>query len=261
MQALVASRDGVEIFYELSGQGSEALVFVHGWLGQGSWWEAQRKAFEARYRIVQIDLAGHGRSGKNRKIWSVASFADDIAAVVQHAGLNSCHLIGHSMSGSNVIAAAGLLGSRVLSIILVDTLLDLDDMPSFEAVQPLFASLKTDYQATLDQAFAQFLLVPASPAAVRERLKKEMGAVDPALSVALLEPFYRTDIRPQAAALQLPVRAINSDMRPTNAAVNRKYFKNFDFKVLAGVGHYPMLEKPELFNKLLQETLEELHAP
>ncbi|HET9236655.1 MAG TPA: alpha/beta hydrolase [Oligoflexus sp.] len=259
MQAFVASRDGVEIFYELSGQGTEALVFVHGWLGQGSWWEAQRKVFEAHYRVVQMDLAGHGRSGKDRKTWSVASFADDIAAVVQHAGLNACHLIGHSMSGSNVIAAAQLLGSRVHSIILVDTLLDLDDMPSLEAVQPLFAGLKTDYQATMDHAFAQFLLVPASPAAVRERLQNEMGAADPALAVAVLEPFYRTDIRPQAAALQLPVRAINADMRPTNATVNRKYFKNFDFKVLAGVGHYPMLEKPEEFNTLLQETLRELH--
>lgn len=258
MQAFVASRDGVEIFYELSGQGTEALVFVHGWLGQGSWWEAQKKAFESRYRVVQIDLAGHGRSGKNRKIWSVESFADDIAAVVQHAGLNACHLIGHSMSGSNVIAAARLLGPRVHSIILVDTLLDLDEMPSLEAVQPMLASLRTAYQATMDQAFAQFLLVPGSPAAVRERLRKEMGAADPALAAAVLEPFYRTDIRPQAAALQLPVRAINADMRPTNAAANRKYFKNFDFKVLAGVGHYPMLEKPEPFNELLQETLREL---
>jgi pimeloyl-ACP methyl ester carboxylesterase len=260
MQAFAASRDGVEIAYELSGQGAEALVFVHGWLGQGSWWDAQRKAFDAGYQIVQMDLAGHGRSGRNRKNWSVAGFADDIAAVVQHAGLKACHLIGHSMSGSNVIAAAPLLGSRVLSLILVDTLLDLDDMPSFEAVQPMFAGLKTNYRATMEQAFAQFLLVPASPATVRERLQKEMGAVDPELAVALLEPFYRTDIRPLAAALQLPVRAINADMRPTNVEVNRKYFKNYDFKVCKGVGHYPMLEKPEPFNTLLQDTLRELRA-
>ncbi|WP_176737021.1 alpha/beta fold hydrolase [Oligoflexus tunisiensis] len=258
MQKSVSSHDGVVISYELSGQGGEALVFVHGWLGNGHWWDEQKKAFEATYQIAQMDLAGHGRSGKHRKVWSIDGFAEDIKAVVQDAGLKACHLIGHSMSGSNVIAASLLLGTRVKSIILVDTLLDLDGMPRFEDVQPMIQGLHTNYQATMEQALAQFLLVPGSPQGVRERLKKEMLGVNPQHAIAVLEPFYRSDIRSQAAEVSVPVRAINSDMRPTNAAANRKYFRSFDFKVMNGVGHYPMMEKPQLFNQLLQETLAEL---
>ncbi|HYX35396.1 MAG TPA: alpha/beta hydrolase [Oligoflexus sp.] len=258
MQKSVSSYDGVEIYYERTGQGREALVFVHGWLGNARWWDAQRKAFEADYQVVQMDLAGHGCSGKNRKVWSVEGYAEDIKAVVLDAGLDACHLVGHSMSGANVIAAALLLGVRVKSIILVDTLLDLDNMPNLDTVQPMFSGLRTNYQAAMEQAFAQFLLIPGSPQKVRDRLKEEMLAVDPQHSIAVLEPFYRSDIRPQASAISVPVRAINSDARPTNALANRKYFRSFDFKTLSDVGHYPMLERADVFNKLLQDTLREL---
>jgi pimeloyl-ACP methyl ester carboxylesterase len=258
MQKSVSSQDGVEIAYELSGQGNEALVFVHGWLGNGHWWDEQRKAFEASYQIISLDLAGHGRSGKLRKTWSIDAYAEDIKAVVQDSGVKACHLVGHSMSGSNVIAASLLLGTRVKSIILVDTLLDLDSMPTPNEVQPMFEGLKANYKGTMEHALEQFLLVPASPEPVRERIKKEFLAADPQLAIDVLIPFYQTDIRSKASEVKVPVRAINSDMRPTNATANRKYLRNFDFKVISDVGHYPMLESPQVFNQLLQETLSEL---
>jgi pimeloyl-ACP methyl ester carboxylesterase len=257
MRKQAKSSDGVDISFTLSGQGQEALVFVHGWLGNAHWWDRQQNAFPADYQIIQIDLAGHGQSGKNRKLWSVDAYADDIAAVVRDSGLKSCHLIGHSMSGSNVIEASRRLGKQVSSIILVDTLHDLDKMPSLQELAPMFDGLRADYAGFMETAFEQFLLVPGSPQEVRQRLKQEMLNVDPKLAIALLEPFYRTDIRPAAAQVEVPVRAINSDAQPTNAAANRKYFNDFDVKIVSGVGHYPMLEKAEAFNHTLAEILRE----
>ena len=59
--------DGLEIVGEVRGQGDTALVFLHGWCGDRAYWKHQVEVFAADYRVVALDQAGHGESGKGRK--------------------------------------------------------------------------------------------------------------------------------------------------------------------------------------------------
>ena len=77
-QNTVKSHDGVRISYRSQGSGNPPLFFVHGWSGDRSYWEAQVDYFARNYRVVTIDLAGHGESGLNRKDWTIESFGKDI---------------------------------------------------------------------------------------------------------------------------------------------------------------------------------------
>src|SRR4029079_12153946 len=74
--------DGLKIVGEVRGKGDTALVFLHGWCGDHEYWKHQVGEFAGDYRIVALDLAGHGESGKDRKEWKVEGLADDVAAVV-----------------------------------------------------------------------------------------------------------------------------------------------------------------------------------
>ena len=65
------SADGVSIAYEVRGAGKPALVFVHGWCCERTYWEEQLPQFADKYKIVAIDLAGHGESGLDRKEWTM----------------------------------------------------------------------------------------------------------------------------------------------------------------------------------------------
>jgi pimeloyl-ACP methyl ester carboxylesterase len=67
------------------------------------------------------------------------------------------------------------------------------------------------------------------------------------------------DIRKFAEQIDIPVRAINSDASPTNLQNNRKYFKDYNYTIISETGHYPMLEKPNEFNKILEEVINELN--
>ena len=96
----VLSADDVVIHFREGGQGDTALVFVHGWLGNASWWEPVMQRFAPTHRVVALDLAGHGRSGGYRAEWTVAGFAADVAAVVRALDLQRAVLVGHSMSGA-----------------------------------------------------------------------------------------------------------------------------------------------------------------
>src|SRR5688572_20684483 len=93
------SADGIPIKYEVTGDGKVALLFIHGWTANRELWDDQAKHFKSDYQVVRIDLAGHGDSGSGRKVYSVAAFGADVAAVADKLGLKRVVLIGHSMGG------------------------------------------------------------------------------------------------------------------------------------------------------------------
>ena len=77
----VASSDGVMIHYDVAGQGDTALVFVHCWSGDRTYWSEMMKRFAGDYRVVAMDLGGHGESGLGRDDWTIPAFGADVAAV------------------------------------------------------------------------------------------------------------------------------------------------------------------------------------
>src|SRR5438105_10350898 len=98
-----SSVDDTPIAFEEQGQGSPAVVFVHGWACDRTYWRHQVDRFQRRAKVVTLDLAGHGESGADRSEWSIAGFGADVAAVVQALELRDVVLVGHSMGG-DVIA-------------------------------------------------------------------------------------------------------------------------------------------------------------
>src|SRR5262245_6694829 len=83
----VRADDGLNLVCEVRGHGGTALVFLHGWCGDREYWKHQANAFAADYRVVTLDQAGHGESGKDRKAWTANSLAADVDSVVKALGL------------------------------------------------------------------------------------------------------------------------------------------------------------------------------
>src|SRR5262245_66243165 len=82
----VRADDGLSIVCEVRGKGDTALVFLHGWCGDREYWKHQVGEFAAGYRVVTLDQAGHGESGKERKSWTTSGLAADVEAVVKALG-------------------------------------------------------------------------------------------------------------------------------------------------------------------------------
>lgn len=254
------SSDGVEIHFVEGGrlepgQGERALVFVHGWLGNASWWEPVMRHFAPTHRVVAVDLAGHGLSGAARADWSVARFADDVAAVVTKLELEHVVLLGHSMSGAITVEAARRLGERVELLVPVDTLNDLDwDLPP-EVWDQFFGGLRADFPSAVEGFFRGMLFRPSSPPEVVARVVGEARAAEPGRAVAMLEGSKAYDLRAAVRALTVPIHAVNSDANPTRLDVNQKYAPRFEVELVPGVGHWPMLEDPRAFEAALARVL------
>src|SRR4051794_10267453 len=135
--------DALRVHYEVSGTGTTALVFVHGWLGNTAWWSAQRDHLATRYSVVLIELPGHGRSDKTRTTWSAAQYANDIKAVCHELSAQDIMLIGHSMSGAYVCEAAPQI-AKTRAVILVDTMKTLDQILPAEQVAQILDMYRKD---------------------------------------------------------------------------------------------------------------------
>jgi pimeloyl-ACP methyl ester carboxylesterase len=258
MEKYATSFDGQKIHYRESGKGNISIIFVHGWLGNMDWWISQVDYLKNQFNVIQIDLAGHGKSDQSRQNWTSEQYADDIKAVADQIDSQEIILVGHSMSGAYVLEAS-LKIPAVKSLILVDTLKDLDQYFNEEMAEEfLFAHCRNDFKNAVENILPQHLFVESTPAAVKERLQNEFLQNTAEMAIDRLKPLYKKDFRDTASQIQIPVRAINSDASPTNKEANRKYFKDFDYINMTGVGHYPMLEKPEEFNVILEDVIKQL---
>jgi pimeloyl-ACP methyl ester carboxylesterase len=253
--AVVRSGDGVPIHYTVEGRGEPALVFVHCWNCNRHFWDEQLRAFRKTHRVVAIDLAGHGDSGKDRKDWTIQAFGDDVKSVVDKLGLKRVVLVGSSMGGPVCLEAARNLGNRVVGIVPVDTLLDVEAKAPPERVEEVIQEMKENYEGATTDYVTENLFSATTPEPVRKRVLELVTSASPRVSVAMIRASMDYDPVPALREIKAPIHAINSDMRPTNVETNRKYAARFDVEIMKGVGHYPMLEDPPRFNKLLVGTL------
>jgi sigma-B regulation protein RsbQ len=99
-------RENVAIAYNEAGSGDITLLFVHGAFIDMSYWSAQVEYFKDHYRVITVDLPGHGASGNNRSVWSTEEYGKDIYALINMLGLKNVVLIGHSMGGDVILEAA-----------------------------------------------------------------------------------------------------------------------------------------------------------
>jgi pimeloyl-ACP methyl ester carboxylesterase len=260
VQKTVRADDGLSLVCEVRGRGDTALVFLHGWCGDRAYWKHQVDAFAADYRVVTLDQAGHGESGKDRKVWSVGGLAGDVEAVVKALGLKRVILVGHSMGGPVALLAARRMPGTVVAVVGVDTLQNAEFETPAEMRKKFMEAFEKDFKGTMRAGLAG--LVPEkTDAELKKWLVTRAEAQDPKMALGLMRDFSGLDTKKLLQEARVPVRCINSAggyqfFTPTAVEINKKY-ADFNAVTIEGVGHYPMLEKPSEFNHKLRDVLKE----
>ena len=162
------SKDGVPIAYEQYGAGEPTLVFVHGWSCDSRYWRAQIDHFAKKYRVVVLDLAGHGHSGLTRNRYTMQAFGQDVRAVVEAVGGRSVILIGHSMGGQVIAEAARLMPDRVIGLIGVDTFDNIEYPLTRKELEQMIAPLVDDFQVGTRE-FVAGMIRPDTDPRIRDR--------------------------------------------------------------------------------------------
>jgi len=123
-----AHLNGLELYYEVTdftrpweGQ-AEALVFLHGLHGHLGWWNwFQVPFFSQYYRVITLDLRGHGRSFKPANDYSIELMASDVRQLLRHLNVERAHIVGASMGGMVGLQFSLDYEAVVRSLVLVDS--------------------------------------------------------------------------------------------------------------------------------------------
>ena len=249
--------DGVTIVYSAAGVGETALVFVHGGLADRTFYDGQLKAFAGRYRVVALDLAGHGESGANRPRWGIPEFGADVKAVVEAEKLKRVVLFGNSLGGPVAIEAALLLPGRVIGVVGIDTFQSLDYAMTADEAYQRAETFQADYTGSVKSMVRMLFHGDADPALITEA-EKRMQKTPPNAAHAMFLCMAGYSPAASGRKLTVPLRAINGDLYPTDVDSVRKITADFNAIVMKHMGHYPMLERPDEFNRHVEEVAQEL---
>ena len=250
--------DGVKLVYSTAGTGESALVFIHGGLADRTFYDGQLRALAGPFRVVALDLAGHGESGANREKWGIPEFARDVKAVVDAEALTRVFLFGNSLGGPVAVEAALLLPDRVLAVVGVDTFQRLDVTVSMEEARQRAEACLADYEGTVQQMVGR-LFHPDVDAELLANTARRMQKTPPSVAHDTFLALGGYELAPVARQLAVPLRAINGDLYPTDVDGVRAIKTDFEVIVMEHVGHYPMLERPIEFNRQLQLMVRSLN--
>ncbi len=258
---VVLSKDGTPISYEIHGSGEPTLVFVHGWSCDSRYWCAQTPYFSKKHCVVVLDLAGHGHSGVTRSQYTMSAFGEDVRAVTEATGSRSVILIGHSMGGSVIAEAVRLMPDRILGVIGVDTLENVEYPLTREELRNMIAPLENDFQAGSRQ-FITEMISPKTEPQLREWILSDISAAPPAVALSAMNEMMRQYLTGEAAGIfdqiRVPVISVNGDLWPINYEANRRHMVSFDAIVLKGADHFLMMDRPEEFNRALEQAIRAL---
>ncbi len=250
------SADDIKIHYTNYGNADKALVFVHGWSCDESYWDRQVEGFKDDYRIVTIDLAGHGESGTEREDWTIQAYGRDVAAVVNHLDLSEVILIGHSMGGPVCIEAARNLPQKTVALIGVDTYQDLTQNLTEQQADMFIAPFRQNFVLQVKN-FVKLMFPEDGDTALAAWVADDMAEADPLIAMSSMKSLFLYDTEAALKEMRKPIRAINTDMFPTNVQGNKQAAESFELKIMPGHSHFLHMEDPEEFNKLLAETIHE----
>jgi pimeloyl-ACP methyl ester carboxylesterase len=228
------------VHYEVAGQGP-AVVLIHGLSGSGRWWVYNVPVLAERYRVYNVDVVGFGRSRGQRLVLQEAG--NWLAEWLQVTGIAQAHLVGHSMGGYIAAEVAALAPETVRRLVLVDAL-----------VLPMGPGL---VRHALDLArAARYMSLRFLPVLVGDVLR-----AGPRTMWQATREVLSADLSSRLGEVQAETLVIWGEHdTPLDPQLGRELegqLPHARFVCVKGAGHNPMWDRPQRFNELLLDFLED----
>lgn len=256
-----AKLNGINVHYQVKGEGPD-VILVHGITSSlAIWYMRVTPALVGEFRVTAYDLRGHGYTDMTRDGYRSDQMAGDLFALMDHLGIERARIVGHSFGGAIGLHAALLQPERVEAVAVSDTgiacLRDLrviKDWPGWDLWKDELAAHGISYDKFTDDADRiirrsfeipkKFGIGKGQPRGTRrlQRLVDETEVIREFREVAGLT-------RERIGEITVPVLALYGEISPYRkvAAWLAENVRHCRWDILAGTGHFFLLESPDLF--------------
>jgi 3-oxoadipate enol-lactonase len=246
MESAKLNIDGIDIAYIRRGKGMP-LILIHGYPLDHSIWDKVAPLLVDDFDLTIPDLRGFGGSDLIEADQSIIDYASDLAGLMTHFRIRKAALVGHSMGGYVALAFAREYPERVSALAMIASQV-LADPP--ERKEGRYATAKQVMEQgvgpVVESMTPKLSADPGVQAFVRELMSKQRPM---AVASALKVMAERPDSADMFATFRFPVVIVHGDadaLIPVDRSREMKAaLGSARYAELAGVGHMPMLEKPE----------------
>ncbi len=241
------------IYMDDGGEGSFPVVFVHSLAGNTHQWSAQLNHIRTTRRAVALDLRGHGQSlPPANGDYAIESMVQDIQGVVNRLGIERFILVGHSMGGSVAGAYAGAYPERVVGLLLVDPSGDSTQMP-IEEVQQYMGALESAAYSNVVEGYWRQLLTGSSET-TQAKVMQDLRDTPKATVVGVFKELFKYNPMQALARYGGPKLSVITAVNETPFSIHN-LAANLPHTMITGTGHWLQLDKPEEFNRIMDEFL------
>jgi pimeloyl-ACP methyl ester carboxylesterase len=243
-----ASVDGVHLHWTSHGVGPRTIILVHGWTADESAWSEQVSALSRNYRVITLDLPGHGHSAMP-EAFSIELFARAVEVVRAEARANRVVLAGHDVGAMVIRKYALMYPSRVFGLVLVDGHIPIPDGRPGPPAHVLTVTAARR-ESMIRDSFGEM-----TSRELQERIRKMMLAPPDTTATGTLNALHDrsqwTNDR-----VTVPVLAVYSGlgMLATEREV-KTLFPMAEYHRIPGTGHFVMMEAPAPVNRLIEGFL------
>lgn len=256
-QSRFANLDGVRVHYDNYGKGSEALVFIHGWTCNATFWKATVPAFVGQTRVIAVDLPGHGQSDKPENItYSMDLFARAIDAVLQDAKVERATLVGHSMGAPVIRQFYRKYPQKTRALVVVDG--SLKPMGTKESMKQFLDPFRGPGYKQHAEQMVTYLTQAMKNEQTRNEVKAAMLSAPQHVMISAFEGMLDPDIWREQDKINVPTLALMA-VNPQWNSDYEKYVRglapSIEYQLWPGVSHFLMQDEPDKFNGTLATFL------
>jgi 3-oxoadipate enol-lactonase len=251
--------DGVDLYYEVHGEGSP-VVLSHGIGGNHASWYQQIGPFAERYRVVVFDHRAFGRSYADPAADARSRFVDDFEALLDHLDIPKTAIVAQSMSGGTAAGFTVRRPERVSALVLADTLVGMDEpLEVKEAMAPIREATAnlSQLERVLGDGFRR-----DNP--VGTGLYAAIASFNVANRTNLKGKYERLVSPEDLSATGVPILFLagleDKLYPPDQVASFQKHVAGSRFTVIPNAGHSVYFEQPQAFNKAVLDFLVEVGA-
>ena len=254
----------MRIHYESYGTGKQAVVFIHGWTCDLTFWRMQAPVYE-KHRSLLIDLPGHGESDKPEIAYTQDLFARSVEAVMRDSGVEKAVLVGHSMGTPVALTFLRHYPEKVSGLVIVDGFIQQppkDDAErekrAAQSAERVKAYRTPDYKAAMAGMF-KFMFTSQTPPAMQDEIRTKMLRAPQYVVASAMEGMMA--LEPLPAKTQFPVPAMAIMVKRPSQTTYEEYLRSLFpnlriYQSWEGAGHFLMMEQPKRFNTALTEFLD-----
>ena len=238
--------DGNKIrYYDIgNSKAKNAIVLVHCWTCNVEFWKDTYNAFPG-YRVIAMDLPGHGESDKPKVDYTIDLFAKAVDGVMKHAGVKKAVLAGHSMGTPIIRKYHEMYPDKTLGLVIVDGALL--PYPNRAELEKFFEPFYADYKNTAPQFINGMLPKDTTLAAT---IRTSMLSTPEHVATSAMRKM-NDDSYAEHGKISVPTLAIMapSPYWPENLEARyREVAPNLEFQMWQGTSHFLHMERPQWFN-------------